>query len=91
MTSRVFHLHGPEGTGQALELKGREEWALSHLIAAGERAFRTTARMDRPRGLFCGMGICYDCLVTIDGQVDQRACVTLARDGMIVEASAGPP
>jgi predicted molibdopterin-dependent oxidoreductase YjgC len=37
------------------------------------------------RALFCGMGVCYDCLVTIDGIPDQRACTTLVRDGMHVQ------
>ena len=40
-----------------------------------------------PRGLFCGMGVCFDCLVTVDGRRDVRACVTPVRDGMRVERS----
>jgi len=42
---------------------------------AGMRSWRTTPRGDRPRGLFCGIGICYDCLLTVDGQANQRACL----------------
>jgi predicted molibdopterin-dependent oxidoreductase YjgC len=38
-----------------------------------------------PRGVFCGMGVCFDCLVTVDGRPDVRACVTPVRDGMRVE------
>ena len=34
------------------------------------------------RGIFCGMGICHDCLVAIDGQLNQRACVIKAHNGM---------
>ncbi|MGD9511492.1 MAG: 2Fe-2S iron-sulfur cluster-binding protein, partial [Geminicoccaceae bacterium] len=44
------------------------------LTAAGIRAWRTT-RHGAPRGLFCGMGACQDCLVTIDGRPNQRACM----------------
>ena len=44
------------------------------LTAAGVRAWRTT-RHGAPRGLFCGMGVCQDCLVTIDGRPNQRACM----------------
>lgn len=44
------------------------------LTAAGIRAWRTT-RHGAPRGLFCGMGVCQDCLVTIDGRPNQRACM----------------
>lgn len=52
------------------------------LTRAGVRAWRHTRRKGRPRGLFCGIGICYDCLLTIDGAPDQRACVVPAVDGM---------
>ncbi len=38
-----------------------------------------------PRGVFCGMGVCFDCLVTVDGRSEVRACVTPVRDGMRVE------
>lgn len=41
-----------------------------------------------PRGLFCGMGVCFDCLVKVDGRPNVRACMTLVRDGMIVEIPA---
>ncbi|MFO1049631.1 MAG: (2Fe-2S)-binding protein [Geminicoccaceae bacterium] len=44
------------------------------LTAAGIRIWRTTRR-GAPRGLFCGMGVCQDCLVTIDGRPNQRACM----------------
>ena len=34
------------------------------------------------RGAFCGMGVCFDCLVCIDGLPNQRACMTKVRAGM---------
>lgn len=37
---------------------------------------------DHARGVFCGMGICYGCLVTIDNVPEQRACMTLVKDQM---------
>jgi predicted molibdopterin-dependent oxidoreductase YjgC len=54
------------------------------LLRAGISTFRDT-RSGRPRGIFCGMGICFDCLVAIDGLNGQRACITLARPGMRIE------
>lgn len=51
------------------------------LITLGFRAFRSTAQGKR-RGLFCGMGSCYDCLVEINGVPDQRACLTRVEAGM---------
>ena len=38
-----------------------------------------------PRGIFCGMGVCFDCLVTVDGLAEQRACMTPVRRGMRVQ------
>jgi predicted molibdopterin-dependent oxidoreductase YjgC len=38
--------------------------------------------------MFCNMGVCFDCVMTIDGHAGQRACTTLVRDGMIVETQA---
>lgn len=51
------------------------------LTAAGLQNFRIS-KTGEPRGVFCGMGICYECLVTIDNISDQRACMTLVKDGM---------
>jgi len=52
------------------------------LARAGVRSWRTTRRTGRPRGLFCGIGICHDCLLTVDGSPNQRACLVPAVDGM---------
>lgn len=59
------------------------------LMAAGVLSWRTTARAGSPRGLFCGIGICFDCLITVDGVPNQRACLTPARRGMRVETQEG--
>jgi aerobic-type carbon monoxide dehydrogenase small subunit (CoxS/CutS family) len=59
------------------------------LLAAGVLSWRTT-RVDRkPRGIFCGIGVCFDCLVIIDGQPNERACLAIARDGMQVQTQEG--
>ncbi|NUS06965.1 MAG: (2Fe-2S)-binding protein [Nonomuraea sp.] len=52
------------------------------LVAAGILDWRTTRKGGRPRGLFCGIGVCFDCLITIDGVPDRRACLVPSRDGM---------
>jgi predicted molibdopterin-dependent oxidoreductase YjgC len=54
------------------------------LLASGRRVFGKTAGTGRPRGVFCGMGVCCECLVTIDGLPSQRACMTWVRKGMEV-------
>lgn len=55
------------------------------LLALGRQSFRHSERYHSPRGMFCGMGVCFDCLVTVDGVANVRACMTLVRAGMIVE------
>ena len=59
------------------------------LMAAGIRKFRVTPRFGSPRGLFCGIGRCIDCVMTVDGQPNVRTCVTPVKDGMIVETQTG--
>jgi sarcosine oxidase subunit alpha len=58
------------------------------LLAEGIRIFRHTPQTRQPRGLFCGMGACYDCLVTVDGVPEVRACMTPVADGMIIETGS---
>ncbi|HEY5409362.1 MAG TPA: FAD-dependent oxidoreductase, partial [Caulobacteraceae bacterium] len=53
------------------------------LSAAGITTLRHTAS-GAPRGVFCGMGACFDCVVTVNGRIGQRACLTPAADGMLV-------
>ncbi len=50
------------------------------LTAAGHRVFRDTAKGTQ-RGIFCGMGICQDCLVTLNGSPNRRACMTPVEAG----------
>lgn len=59
------------------------------LTAAGVRSWRTTRLQGRPRGLFCGIGICFDCLVVADGRPNQRACLLPARAGLDVSTQEG--
>jgi aerobic-type carbon monoxide dehydrogenase small subunit (CoxS/CutS family) len=59
------------------------------LLAAGRRVLRTTAVTGTPRGVFCGMGVCFDCLVVVDGEPSRRACMIFAKDGMRVETQVG--
>jgi len=61
------------------------------LLAAGRRAFRHTEQTHAPRSLFCGMGICFECLVTVDGQPNVRACVTSISNGMVIETGEAAP
>ena len=59
------------------------------LLAAGYKVFRHTVKKGEPRGVFCAIGRCTDCVMTVDGRPNVRTCVTPAVDGMKVETQAG--
>ena len=59
------------------------------LIGAGEIAWRSTRRTGARRGLFCGIGVCFDCLVMVDGVPNTRACMTWVREGMQIRHMDG--
>jgi aerobic-type carbon monoxide dehydrogenase small subunit (CoxS/CutS family) len=62
------------------------------LIGAGDVAWRTTRRAGAGRGLFCGIGVCFDCLVTVNGEGPLRACLVTAHAGDEVSTvTAGEP
>ena len=56
------------------------------LLAEGIRTLRHPSEnsTEAARGGFCGMGVCQECRVTIDGVPDRRACMTEVRQGMEV-------
>ena len=53
------------------------------ILKLGTTAFRRSATGE-PRGPLCGMGICFECRVTIDGEAHSRSCQTVCKDGMDV-------
>jgi predicted molibdopterin-dependent oxidoreductase YjgC len=59
------------------------------LWAAEQTTLRNSSRDGKPRGVLCNMGICYDCLVVIDG-VTVRSCTTVVREGMQVQRGGKP-
>ena len=60
------------------------------IMASGALGFRRTSTGDRPRGVFCGIGVCYDCLVEVNGNRDVRACQRRAQEGDIVATQHDP-
>jgi predicted molibdopterin-dependent oxidoreductase YjgC len=87
--------HGLErGTPVSFTLDGRTVAAYEGesvggvLLAEGHVATRTT-QSGKPRGIYCGMGVCFDCLVVVDGVPNTRACVTWVREGMVVSRQDG--
>jgi glycine/D-amino acid oxidase-like deaminating enzyme len=74
--------------GEIVEARSGESIAAA-LAASGVLELRRT-RSGAPRGIHCGMGSCFDCIVTVDGRISVRACMEKAREGLHVE-SATPP
>ena len=58
------------------------------LLKRRQQVLRKTRFQDQPRGMFCGIGVCFDCVVTIDGVTNQRACITQLRSGMRIEVTS---
>ena len=55
------------------------------LLAAGRRTLRYTNKLEEPRGLYCGIGLCQECRMTINGIPNTQACQTLATPGCRIE------
>lgn len=60
--------------------------ASAAVAAAGESGCRKSVTGER-RGPLCGMGICFECRVTIDGARHQRSCRRVCRPGMEIETT----
>jgi predicted molibdopterin-dependent oxidoreductase YjgC len=65
------------------------ETVAAALIAAGRRRTRVTTRRGEPRGLYCGMGLCFECVMVVNGRPNVRACMTAVAPGMRVEIQHG--
>ncbi len=59
------------------------------LLRSGKNVLRTTRFTGEPRSIFCGIGHCYDCLVSINGVINQRACLAKAEPNLDVETQKG--
>ncbi|MFM8841316.1 MAG: (2Fe-2S)-binding protein [Actinomycetota bacterium] len=58
------------------------------MMVDGHVAMRTTIEGE-PRGIFCGMGVCFDCLVVVDDVPNTRACMTWVKEGMRIKSQKG--
>ena len=68
--------------GARMEVRAGQTIAAA-LVANGRRIFRHTRNAGKPRGLYCGMGVCFDCVVKVNGQTE-RACMKKVESGMQV-------
>ena len=61
------------------------ETVAAAMIAAGLCSSRITSGTGEERGYYCGMGVCWECVMVVDGRRSVRTCRTFARPGMRVE------
>jgi predicted molibdopterin-dependent oxidoreductase YjgC len=66
-----------------------DETVAAAVLASGIRQTRTTPISNTPRAPFCLMGVCYECLMVINGQPNQRACREYVSEGMRIESQHG--
>ena len=72
------------------KIEAREgEMILAALLVVGIRVNRFSTRYNQPRGLFCGIGQCTDCVMIVDGIPNVRTCVTPVAEGMVIETQYG--
>jgi predicted molibdopterin-dependent oxidoreductase YjgC len=72
------------------EMRGYEGEPISAaLAAAGVSIHRYTAKAHKPRGIFCAIGRCTDCVMVVDGDLNVRTCVTPLKPGMDIKTQRG--
>ena len=74
--------------GQTVQVPKGESVAAAVLVH-GPGHTRTTPVSGAPRAPFCMMGVCFECLMVIDGQPNQRACRERVHEGMTIERQHG--
>lgn len=57
----------------------------SALLVGGNMVFRSSVVSGQPRGPYCMMGVCFECLIEIDGIPNQRACMIPVREAMEIK------
>jgi len=65
------------------------EMVASALLANGKKVFRLTKKEKRPRGIFCAIGRCTDCVMIVNGIPNIRTCITPVQEGMEIETQKG--
>lgn len=73
--------------GTAIAMRAGETAAAAVLLAGGPS--RTTPVTGAPRAPYCLMGVCFDCLLVIDGVASRQGCLEEVRDGMRIERQHG--
>jgi predicted molibdopterin-dependent oxidoreductase YjgC len=95
MPERRIKIETRRGRRFDIEVDGRKvlayegETIAAVLLAAGIRVSRLTPKKHEPRGVYCGIGICHECVMVVNGVPDIRICQTLATPGCKVTTQKG--
>ena len=99
MEMRVLNhpILGSSGDKEMVEIRvdGRQlkavrgEMIAATLMAHGIRTHRHTAKSGQPRGIYCGIGQCTDCVMVVNGKPNVRTCITPVEAGMVIETQEG--
>lgn len=88
-------LAGAPGATVSISIDGRSVQAqvgdtvAAAMLASGHAACRTTTVSGAERGPYCMMGVCFDCLVVVDGVGSRQGCLMPVREGMRIEMQKG--
>jgi predicted molibdopterin-dependent oxidoreductase YjgC len=74
--------------GRPLQVPAGQSVAAA-LLVGGVQIFRETPVSAAPRGPYCMMGVCFECLLEIDGLQNRQACLTTVREGMKIRTQMG--
>ncbi|NSZ60146.1 (2Fe-2S)-binding protein (plasmid) [Agrobacterium tumefaciens] len=87
MFKRLDETEAPEVTfsfeGESISARATDSIAAA-LLTAGRNVFRKTPVSGTPRGPYCMMGVCFDCLISVNGDAPVQACMTPVREGVDV-------
>ena len=90
-------LHDAQSEGLTVYIDGvpadaeANESVAAVILRQAEICSRTTPISGAPRAAYCMMGVCFDCLATVDGVTSVQTCLALVRDGMRIDRQWGRP
>lgn len=91
----MFKRLGDAGATLTLKVDGRSirarigDTVAAAMLAAGIDHCRTTPVSGQARAPYCLMGVCFDCLVMVDGVGNRQGCLVPVREGMVIETQQG--
>lgn len=95
MSSSFRRLEEPDREWLKVEINGetvrvaKGETVAAAILVSGIQSCRTTPLSSEPRGPFCMMGVCFECLMEIDGMPNRQTCQIQVKEGMQIRSQLG--